>query len=73
MAVGYHRHLLDTLRTRWALVPVLALAAAYLPHPGRAFLKDDFAWLLGSRVDGLAGVYMSARCTGGDHEPVVHA
>ena len=37
-------------------MPALALAAAYLPHLGRGFLKDDFAWLLGSRVDGLTAV-----------------
>lgn len=44
------------VRILWALVPGLALAAAYLPHLGRGFLKDDYGWLLGSRVEGLAGV-----------------
>jgi hypothetical protein len=71
MAVGYHRHLLATLRTRWALVPVLALAAAYLPHLGRGFLKDDFAWLLGSRVDGLAGALELFARHNGFYRPLV--
>jgi hypothetical protein len=62
---------LDTLRTRWALVPILALAAAYLPHLGRGFLKDDFGWILGSRVDGVTGVLDLFARHNGFYRPLV--
>lgn len=38
-----------------AAAPLLALAAIYLPDLGHGFVKDDFAWILGSRVSGAAG------------------
>ena len=39
----------------WCLVPLLAVCASYLPDLGRGFIKDDFAWILGSRTAGAFG------------------
>lgn len=39
----------------WWFVPVGAVFAAYLPDLGRGFIKDDFAWILGSRTAGPLG------------------
>jgi len=39
----------------WWLVPLGAVFAAYLPDLGRGFIKDDFAWILGSRTSGPLG------------------
>jgi hypothetical protein len=39
----------------WWLVPLGAVLASYLPDLGRGFIKDDFAWILGSRTSGPLG------------------
>jgi len=36
-------------------VPLGAVLASYLPDLGRGFIKDDFAWILGSRTSGPLG------------------
>src|SRR5262245_11585957 len=51
---AYARREVALRRALWGAVPLLALALAYLPDLGHGFVKDDFAWILGSRVAHLA-------------------
>jgi protein O-mannosyl-transferase len=53
------------------LVLVAAFALAYLPCLGRGFIKDDFAWILGSRVRDLADLSEVLARDNGFYRPLV--
>ncbi|HET8648041.1 MAG TPA: hypothetical protein VFO85_21270, partial [Vicinamibacteria bacterium] len=48
-----------------------ALLLAYLPDLGQGFVKDDFAWILGSRVDGWRGLAQLFQRHNGFFRPLV--
>ena len=58
-------------RALWCALPVLALSAAYLPDVGHGFVKDDFAWILGSRVSGAADLLRAFQQHNGFYRPLV--
>jgi hypothetical protein len=49
----------------------LAIVATYLPDLGRGFIKDDFAWIAGSRTEGGAGWLELFRRHNGFYRPLV--
>jgi hypothetical protein len=55
----------------WWLVPLGAVLAAYLPDLGRGFIKDDFAWILGSRTSGPLGFIELFGRDNGFYRPLV--
>lgn len=50
---------------------LMALLAAYAPDMGRGFIKDDFAWIAGSRVDALDELPDLLRRDNGFYRPLV--
>jgi hypothetical protein len=59
------------VRALLCAVPVVALAAAYLPDVGHGFVKDDFAWILGSRAGGAADLLRAFQQQNGFYRPLV--
>lgn len=56
----------------FAAVVLAAVTASYLPDLGRGFIRDDFAWILGSRHDGsLDGWLDLLRRHNGFYRPIV--
>lgn len=55
----------------WAALPLLVLCLAYVPDMGHGFVKDDFAWIAGSRVAGWGGLVELFRRDNGFYRPVV--
>jgi hypothetical protein len=52
-------------------VPLAVLCVVYVPDLGHGFLKDDFAWIAGSRVDGPLGALDLFRRHNGFYRPLV--
>lgn len=50
---------------------LLLVTGAYLPHLGRGFLKDDFAWIAGSQFAGVHGLIDLFSRQNGFYRPVV--
>jgi len=55
----------------WWVLAFGAVAAAYLPGVGRGFIKDDFAWIAGSRFAGALGWLEPFRRHNGFYRPLV--
>lgn len=55
----------------FAVLALLGLFTAYVPDMGRGFVKDDFAWIAGSRVAGPAGILELFRRDNGFYRPLV--
>jgi len=58
-------------RAFWCAIPVAALLAAYLPDLGHGFVKDDFAWILGSRVGSASELLQLFQRHNGFYRPLV--
>lgn len=58
---------------RLALLALAALLLAYTPDMGRGFIKDDFAWIAGSRVDSAADLLGLFGRHNGFYRPLVAA
>lgn len=55
----------------FAGLALVALLAAYAPDLGRGFVKDDFAWIAGSRIDTSAGLAELFQRDNGFYRPLV--
>src|SRR6185295_3930084 len=55
----------------WCGLPLLVLAAVYLPDLGHGFTKDDFAWILSSRLGRFAEVPQLFLRQNGFYRPLV--
>ena len=54
-----------------ALAPVLAFLAVYAPAAGQGFVRDDYAWILQSRIGSLADLVRVLTSDIGFYRPVV--
>ena len=52
---------------------LLALTASYLPDLGHGFIRDDFAWIIGSHVEGVRGWLGLFSRDNGFYRPLVSA
>lgn len=59
------------MKWAWWLVSLGAVLASYLPDLGRGFIKDDFAWILGSRTTGPLGFIEIFGRDNGFYRPLV--
>lgn len=59
------------LRPLIAVLPLAALALIYLPDLGHGFVKDDFAWIVGSRIAGWTQVAELFERHNGFYRPLV--
>jgi len=73
----YHARLVPTelrssrLRAAWSALPLLALLVIYLPDLGHGFVKDDFAWILSSRIGRLSELPQLFLRQNGFYRPLV--
>jgi hypothetical protein len=54
-----------------AVAPVVAVLLAYLPDLGHGFVKDDFAWIEGSRVGAPSDAWQLFQRQNGFYRPMV--